>query len=137
LSKDWSIQYPHFARLAWPLQKAIIDLNMGTGSANMDGYNKIVTDNVELNKANAISSEIRQGNNVGEHLIVLDIDHDACLVPSSTPGHWHLIINKALPWNQYEKFLKGMAKFGVIEDGYAGASIQRQATWLRVPWERK
>ena len=35
------------------------------------------------------------------HMPVLDFDVEAHLVPSSTPGHSHLYINHAVPWEKY------------------------------------
>lgn len=72
-----------------------------------------------------------------KHKILLDIDHNALLVPSSTEGHWHLYIDHELPWSKYCALLLALAEAGVIEDGYAQASMRREQTHLRVPWLSK
>lgn len=71
------------------------------------------------------------------HRIVLDIDHDAALIESSTEGHHHLVIDKIIPWNDYVAILDALAQAGVIEIGYYEAAIRRGATWLRAPWTKK
>lgn len=72
-----------------------------------------------------------------KHKILLDIDHNALLVPSSTEGHWHLYIDHTISWKKYCALLLALAEAGVIEDGYAQASIRREQTHLRVPWLSK
>lgn len=71
------------------------------------------------------------------HFPVLDIDVPARYVPSSTPGHGHLYIDKLLNWRQYEELLRVLGKVGIIEEGYAGASIARGHTAVRLPWVGK
>lgn len=53
-------------------------------------------------------------------------------VIESSPGHHHLIIEKALRWEEYATFLCDMADLGLVELGYVNASIARQMTRLRV-----
>lgn len=69
----------------------------------------------------------------GQHAVCLDIDLPCELVPSRTPGHFHLYIEKAMPWHKYEALLRALAIAGIIEEGYAGASIAKGATCLRLP----
>ena len=71
------------------------------------------------------------------HRPVLDIDFPAALVPSTTPGHFHLYLDRALSWDDYEKLLRVLAEVGIIEQGYANVSIERRHTAVRVPWIRK
>ena len=86
-----------------------------------------------IETAEVISSEI----NNGLHAPVLDLDMDAFLVPSSTPGHSHLYIDKAMTWRKYKRLLRALARAGVIEKGYAKASIRRKHTAVRCPWIKK
>src|SRR4051794_35126863 len=45
----------------------------------------------------------------GHHSPVLDVDYMAALVPSSTPGHFHLYLNGVtMPWWKYRVLLKAM-----------------------------
>ncbi len=67
------------------------------------------------------------------HSPALDIDIPIKLVPSSTPGHHHLYIDKELSWWQYQQLLMVLADCGIIEKGFACASIERKATFLRKP----
>lgn len=76
---------------------------------------------------------------MSRHALVLDIDHPAWLVASSTPGHFHLYIDVpgGIPWPDYVNLLNTLAKCGVIEEGYAGASIRRGHSDVRLPWIKK
>lgn len=71
------------------------------------------------------------------HRPVLDIDMNAALIPSATPGHFHLYIDKLVPWDAYEKLLQAMADCGIIEQGYADASIERGYSSARLPTKPK
>lgn len=51
----------------------------------------------------------------GQHMPVIDIDYSADLVPSKTEGHFHLFLNKPVPWNKYLKVLEALADAGLIE----------------------
>lgn len=72
-----------------------------------------------------------------QHVVMLDLDHDAVLIPSSTPGHHHLILNMAMGWSDYKDLLSTLAETGVIEPDYFDASVRRGETFLRLPWIRK
>lgn len=71
------------------------------------------------------------------HLPLFDIDYDAELIPSSTPGHFHLYLNKPISWTSYVKVLEAMRDAGLIETGYADNMIRRGEAFLRVPHHRK
>lgn len=73
----------------------------------------------------------------GFHKPVLDIDFPAALLPSSTVGHYHLYLDKEVIWDDYVDLLKALAKCGIIEQGYANASIDRGHTAVRLPWVKK
>lgn len=80
---------------------------------------------------------------VGNHFqltprgVVFETTHRARWVESSTPGHGHLYIDAVLWWEEYEALLQAFAWAGLVEPGYVGASMRRQATHLRLPWVRK
>ncbi|MEO2133362.1 hypothetical protein [Microbacterium sp.] len=78
-----------------------------------------------------------EGSEENLHKVVLDIDIPAKLVPSSTPGHSHLYIDKAMPWGDYFELLSVLADVGLIERGYFDASIARGHTAARLPWVKK
>lgn len=89
--------------------------------------------------AHVMSSKIRSREleQNDRHAVALDLDVPAALIPSSTPGHSHLIINKALPWEDYRELLEVLEKVGILQPGYVANSIKRKATFLRLPWIRK
>lgn len=71
------------------------------------------------------------------HRPILDIDFGAALIPSSTEGHFHLYLDKPMTWKNYKRLLNVMAEVGVIEPGYAQASIERGYSSTRLPWVKK
>lgn len=71
------------------------------------------------------------------HRPVLDIDIPIKVVPSSTPGHFHLFIDHFMEWKDYEKLLWALAAAGIIEEGYVHASVRRGHTSVRLPHVRK
>lgn len=86
-----------------------------------------------IETAEVVSSKLIDGR----HAPVLDIDFQAYLIPSSTHGHYHLYLDKPMTWRKYKRMLRALASAGVIEKGYAKASISRRHTAVRVPWLKK
>jgi len=86
---------------------------------------------VPLEDANLVSSE--SGTNPSFHRPVLDIDLPCELIPSSTPGKFHLYIDCPMTWVEYEKLLRALERARILESGYVNASIERKATMLRKP----
>lgn len=84
---------------------------------------------VTEDKATLVSSLLTNG----KHYPTLDIDMPAKLVPSSTPGHFHLYIDCEMSWWRYRRLLKALMKAGVIERGYYKANKSRKATFVRKP----
>jgi hypothetical protein len=84
--------------------------------------------------ANVITSQIA-GTDL--HKPVLDLDLPAQLLPSSTPGHFHLLIDKEMTCSVYVKLLVALMDAGLVEPGYVSASIERGHTAVRLPWVRK
>lgn len=101
------------------------------------------SDRVELEYANddraaLVSSESACAELPDVHFPVLDIDFPCRLVESETPGHHHLFIDKAVTWDAYVGVLAALAAAGIIEPGYANASIARGATFVALkPWKNK
>lgn len=125
-------QYPDFYRLA----DGLLAGNAELVPPNSDGpeFGKQPITPGPLDGANVVTSRVGVGNT---HRVAIDLDLDAALVPSSTPGHHHLYIGRDMPWEQYVKLLDVLKEVGVIQPGYHKASIARGATVLRVPWEKK
>lgn len=55
------------------------------------------------------------------------------VVPSTSPGHHHLYINKALEWNEYVGLLAAFEEAQVISDGYLYFCLKRQESHVRYP----
>lgn len=93
-----------------------------------------------MNNANVVTSlHSADSTRAGRHALVLDIDHPTWLVPSTTPGHFHLYVDvpSGIETSDYEAILNALAVGGVIEWGYAGASKARGFTSVRLPWVEK
>lgn len=91
----------------------------------------------DIDEANIVTSEIAEFAGMHIHRPVLDIDFMAKLIPSSTPGHFHLYLDRPLGWEPYKKLLLALAEAGIIEGGYATASIERGYSAVRLPWITK
>ena len=72
------------------------------------------------------------------HRPVLDIDWDAALIQSGTPGHHHLIIDKPMTGEHYLLLLATLCEVGLIEKGYLDASINQGFTAIALkPWKNQ
>lgn len=94
--------------------------------------------------AEIVSSTMREhhffqpyGGPGSRHKVLIDIDMPVLAVPSTTPGHYHLYIDKMLTWPQYVRLLEVLGEVGIVEEGYVEASKRRGCTHLRVPWLAK
>lgn len=87
--------------------------------------------------ANVVTSKYGDGS--GRHALLLDIDHPAWLVKSSTENHYHLYIDVpgGIDHEQYMEVLRVLSDAGVIQTGYRRASMNRGFTSLRFPWVKK
>lgn len=89
----------------------------------------------DISKANVITSLV--ADKVTTQKVLLDIDMPAKLIPSSTPGHWHLYIDHTMETAAYLKLLIALAEAGIIEDGFLKGAQARGYTDLRLPWVKK
>jgi len=108
-----------------------------TKDDNRPGDRAFVTD---LQDANVVTSQHSTApDGQARHALVLDIDHPAWLMPSTTPGHFHLYVDvpEGITNEKYTTLLTALADAGVIEWGYASASIARGFTSVRLPWIQK
>jgi hypothetical protein len=109
------------------------------------GDGREVVDDIE--KAEALSSQVPASHltlpddppEAREHVIAVDIDCPAWLIPSSTEGHHHLYARTTQPilWADYVKWLDASVVIGLLEPGYVSACKSRGMTSLRAPWVRK
>lgn len=99
----------------------------------------------EGNLVSSLTGHDKNGNDLGDafdyyrstHKPVLDVDLPCALVPSTTPGHFHLYIDKEMPWNDYIQLLDILAWLGIVEPGYVNAAKSRGATFVRAPGVKK
>lgn len=81
--------------------------------------------------ATLVLSKLREGEDM--HWPVLDLDMSCHLIPSSTEGHFHLVIEKPMKWDHYEELLRTMNDFGLLETGYVDVARKRKYTTIRRP----
>lgn len=86
--------------------------------------------------AQIVASRIKE---TGKHHLLIDLDVPAHLIPSTTEGHSHLYIEcgEGIEWGKIESVLSALVSAGIVEGGYASASIERGFTALRTPWTKK
>lgn len=92
-----------------------------------------------LNFANLLTSEPADPfcREAGMHAPVIDLDFPCELIPSSTEGHFHLVLDRLIPAEAYFTLLDAMAEAGLVEPGYAGSSRKRGYSAIRLPWIKK
>lgn len=117
--------------------QAVQAIGRGLRYLNMDNRTSYVAaipkEVEEPSQANVITSLLPNGN----HAPCIDLDFPAHLVPSTTPGHFHLYLEQELSWSDYEKLLKAMNEVGLIEDGYLKRAVEIKQTILRLPYVKK
>lgn len=97
------------------------------GAAYVDVLTELPAGHFE---AQLISSKIA-GSDM--HAPVLDIDYDAELRPSRTPGHYHLFLDAPMSWRTYKRLLRALRKAGIIEPDYYELCLRRKGSFVRVP----
>lgn len=137
--------FPKFFHIVRGLASHVVDFN----SCDSDEpWSQVERPEAALELSNTVSSRVKEsvrgwlretygGGDPEFHKPVLDIDHRCLLLDSSTPGHHHLIIDVEIEWEKYEKLLTVLAECGIIQEGYAGASIERHGSYIRVPWVKE
>lgn len=120
-----------------------VDYSQGSGDSNNPDHSDIRGFTQDPNLATAVTSVVRESmmtDPFGEnrmHKPVIDLDLDAKLVPSTTPGHHHLFIDKAMTWDNYVRLLCVLAEVGIVEPGYVSACIDQGRSSVRLPHVRK
>jgi hypothetical protein len=71
------------------------------------------------------------------HTPIIDLDMDATLVPSSTPGHHHLYIDKKLTYEQYRRLIEVMYEVALVEYGILCQIQSDKRTIARLPGVKK
>lgn len=91
-------------------------------------------------RAKLLETEVitsRKPSHDEKHLPIFDIDHSVLSWETTTPGHYHLVIDRPMSESHYLYLLDAMVKVGLVQEGYARASRKRKAAWLRMPWTKK
>jgi hypothetical protein len=91
-------------------------------------------------EANLVSSNVKDNDDpFGNdwHLPCLDIDFPVHVVPSTTPGHFHLYLNRHVTWDQYQELLDALYNAELIEFGFWHLSKERGGTFVRMPGTKK
>lgn len=65
--------------------------------------------------------------------VTVQIAPDHVYIPSSTPGHAHLIVKKSLTKMDYLVAMNLLAKSGLVENGYVWHSVRRGFSAVRRP----
>lgn len=86
-----------------------------------------------VEKANLLSSEVR----TDVHMPVIDCDYGIQAIASTSPGHYHLYIDRELTWPQYKALLEGFYKAGLIEKRWYENAIRDKRTYVRLPHVKK
>lgn len=85
--------------------------------------------------ANLMCSDVTVSGNW--HMPVIDLDVPVRFIPSSTPGHGHLVLGKVMSKKKYFALLDALVDAGIVESGFAQASKDRGYSAVRPPWSKK
>lgn len=101
-------------------------------------YNEFGPEKEEpIHKANLITSKFVTAFGTEYHAPVLDIDFEAELIPSSTEGHYHLFLDRAMSKELYFELLDVLARVGILQYGFVEGAKKRGASSVRLPWIKK
>jgi hypothetical protein len=117
---------PTVQRTFWTTERVLVKEGNDYCRTTREQENRVQVPPAE---AQLTSSLLRDG----QHAPALDLDFPCRLVPSSTPGHFHLYIDKPMSWRKYKKLMKALVKAGLLEKGYYRASVAREGSDLRMP----
>lgn len=67
------------------------------------------------------------------HKPVIDLDFECQLVPSATPGHYHLYLDRTVFSEDLFRLLEVMSDIGLVERGYFRNSVRRGYAAVRHP----
>lgn len=115
-----------------------IDTQVMLKNVEFGGYDEPILDGnttEDLTKVKVITSIVRDSPE--KHKLIIDVDFPVYAVPSSTPGHSHLYIDKEISHNDLVGVLYAMADAGIVETGYASACEDQGMSVVRAPWEKK
>jgi len=93
-------------------------------------------DEVGVKKANLVTSVVKstKGKTNEMHRPLLDLDFEVSVLPSSTPGHNHLYIDKEMSKEDLDKLVNVLNEVGLLQNGIKNGWNRRGALSLRLPW---
>lgn len=102
---------------------------------NHDGELRVESDPYEgLLMGSLIDSEDEEP----KYRLLLDLDHRAVLLPSSSKDHSHLIVDVELTKHAHDKVMLALSDAGIVQRGFAlGGADHESGTTLRLPWVKK
>ena len=101
---------PQFRQLRKTYKVEQLGVDWDPENDNEAGYRE----EVDYDKANLVGSKTDLEED--GHLPVIDMDMPAHLEPSTTPGHFHLYVNKVVPWDKYVNLLNAMRDAGLVSE---------------------
>lgn len=109
------------------------------GSDDHAPFGEPVEEVDRIEDANVITSKIKPNllQFSGQHKVLVDVDMPVKVFESSTPGHFHLYIDKEMTWHDYRLLLGTLERVGIISAGYHDACVLRGYSTLRLPWVKK
>ena len=105
--------------------------NLDTVEYTHESHN---VDTDDITKANLISSKVKGKK---AHKPIFDLDSPAALIPSSTPGHFHLYLDKELSEEQMGMLVNTLWQVGLIAEGNLNQWDRFRGQFLRLPWVKK
>ena len=99
----------------------------------VDGFVRPDREMVPEAQANLVSSFTTSG----KHMPVIDIDLPCRLVPSKTPGHFHLYIDSEMDLDTYMNLLHSLVDAGIVEHNYAVAAEAAGMSFVRKDPEKR
>lgn len=103
------------------------DLDTRAGYIANDG------DEIDFVRANIMSSRGKDGMNY----LLLDIDDNAEVWPSTTPGHYHIVFKEPFNKRDFENVVETLHSAGIIARGNYNQYRTDGALYLRTPWVKK
>ena len=90
-------------------------------------------DEIEFDRSNVISTKGKDRYNY----LLLDIDDNAEVWPSTTPGHYHIAFKRPLSDEGFNRVVDVLNEVGIIADGNYGQFKQGGKMYLRTPGVKK